>query len=798
MNIKWLLERLVSDNLPNRSIRALGIDLGTTNSVIAEAIWDPASPHEAHIACLEIVQATRSGRYTSTLVPSVVTNFDGTRFIGEGAKRLIAETNSIKSKLQRNIDYFIETKNEIGTNRIYNKAPADCRTPTEIGGHVLRFLMEAAGGGKPGAAVVTVPASFQASQRVETMKAASLAGLEIKNGDLFDEPVAAYVDYLAAHLADRPDDDPGSGRLLVFDYGGGTCDIALFELAHNSKDDGIGISPLSISRFHRLGGADIDAAIVYGPLLDQIVEQNDLDPGDLSFDDKKNYIEPALRSVAESLKIGLCQEISRRRSLEADGAQYGDQLERKLPSSHQVYLRSGKTLRLRNPVLRGTEFDSIMTPFFNRDVHYSRTTEYRTEQSIFAPIDDALMRGGIRADDVDLVLLAGGSSRIPACFDQITKYFSSARILQFEDSDDCKTAVARGAALQALAKALTGSAGLVTPVCHDDIFLRTEQGLLPLVTRGTPLPFPSDGERVRYDGLSVPRSSEDHPVTLRVEVVAGDEQRLLFGQPWEITPPVSKGEPLLLEVSYDANQVLQLDLGKRETPRSPRFGTQLENPLSHVVNPVAKEIEAETLEQQISSGIFTETEMPQKLLDLVDLLVDVGRREKSLEILKALQRKGYHSKVYLLNRMGILYHDMSDYGRAERLYREAAASDLQSGTPLYNLALLLKQQGNMTDAIAAVDDAISREREGAYFVFRAELAAGTGDKAGAGEYLDEAFRAFGPLVILSDFELNAFIRGARLAKDNVRLAEGKDEQKRRDMPDEPSTRGDLPIMVEST
>ena len=109
------------------------------------------------------------------------------------------------------------------------------------------------GAPKPDAVVVTVPASFQVAQRMETIKAASLAGLQIDNGDLFDEPVAAYIDYLTTHIADGTGNDIEPGRLLVFDFGGGTCDIAIFQLAAPATNRLIGVSPLSISRFHRLG-----------------------------------------------------------------------------------------------------------------------------------------------------------------------------------------------------------------------------------------------------------------------------------------------------------------------------------------------------------------------------------------------------------------------------------------------------------------------------------------------------------------------------------------------------------------
>ncbi len=792
MNIGWLLERVQSQDLPKRNIRVLGIDLGTTNSVVAEALWDPECPEEVHITCLEVDQETLAGRFTGALVPSVVTLFNNKRFIGEGAKRLIAQAPS--RKLKRNADYFAETKNEIGTNRIYHRAPESFATPTEIAGHVIRFLMDAAGGPKPDAIVVTVPASFQVAQRQETIKAASLAGVELENGDLFDEPIAAYVDYFAAHLSDGSKDDFGSGRLLVFDYGGGTCDIALFKLAGPAKNALIGASPLSISRFHRMGGGDIDAAIVYGPLFDQIIKQNDLEKTGLSFDDKKNFIEPALRSAAESLKIGLCREIERRRSLEADGAAFAEPLERALPDTYVIPLRSGKEIQLDHPVLQGTEFKKILAPFFDRDVQYAKRSEYRTEQSVFAPIDDALSRGRIKAHDVDTVLLAGGSSNIPTCRDELAKHFSSARILSFTDAEDRKLAVARGAALQALTKALTGTVGLIGPVCHDDISIKTKQGLVSLVSRGTPLPYPPDGGKHAKEVLAVPRSSEDDYVTLRVEVVAGEEQRLLFSQPWEIKSPVSGGEPLTLEFSYDANQVLSLDIAKRGASETLRFQTRLENPLSHVINPNLKEMEVDKLERQITSGAFTGEQKFEKVLQLADLLDDIGQRERSLDLFKELQKSGFYSVSWILNRMAIICNDMSDYQRAERLYRESAAADKRSGAPLYNLALLRHGRGDRTEAIKALDEAITRKREGSYFVFRSRLSGEEGDKEGRLEFLEEAFRVFSSPRDLSDFELDAYIRGARALGDKARVTEGKEERKRRNLSPEPEAEGDLPIM----
>lgn len=77
------------------------------------------------------------------------------------------------------------------------------------------------------------------------------------------------------------------------------------------RQQALQIEPLAVSRYHRLGGGDIDGAIVYEVLVPQLCEQNGLSALDLGFDDKKNYVGPAYLGLAETLKISLCTQISR-------------------------------------------------------------------------------------------------------------------------------------------------------------------------------------------------------------------------------------------------------------------------------------------------------------------------------------------------------------------------------------------------------------------------------------------------------------------------------------------------------
>jgi len=261
-------------SLPDRPVRVLGVDLGTTNSTVAEKICSPGEMPSTKVRCLEINQRTSGGIYTHVTVPSVVALHEGRVWVGEGAKRLRGRRGL---EIYRNI--FWECKNHMGIRRTYHKAPPGFQTAREICEQVLRFLYETAKGQNQtpiNRVVVTVPASFQAAQRIDTLEAAKLAGLEISGRDLLDEPIAAFLDYLFTNSVTCLGNAGESKTLIVFDFGGETCDAAVFRITIPHRMESLKVVPLLVSRYHRLGGGDIDAAIVHEVFIPQIREQNNL------------------------------------------------------------------------------------------------------------------------------------------------------------------------------------------------------------------------------------------------------------------------------------------------------------------------------------------------------------------------------------------------------------------------------------------------------------------------------------------------------------------------------------------
>jgi molecular chaperone DnaK (HSP70) len=307
----WL-EGWDAELIHNEPIRVVGIDLGTTVSTVTEVFWTPGSGEEPVATVKEIPQSIHNAPDKITdLVPSVVALVNGQEFVGTGAQ-ILRGTQSVGLRI--GTDLWAETKNVIGTRKTYPNAPEGYQTPKDIAARILKFLIEAVKLDDPSnidRVVITVPASFQSTQRKDTIEAAKEAGIDIQSGDLMDEPVAAFLDFMVQH-PEFAASLQGFQRFMVVDFGGGTCDVALLQVRRDPQGGALKIFRKGVSRFHRIGGADIDQVIVHKILIPQIIEQNNIDPRDLNYDIKKRVIEPVLMGTAEILKKKLSDIITQR------------------------------------------------------------------------------------------------------------------------------------------------------------------------------------------------------------------------------------------------------------------------------------------------------------------------------------------------------------------------------------------------------------------------------------------------------------------------------------------------------
>ena len=313
--------------------------------------------------------------------PSVVAfSKDGERMVGQIAKRQ-AVTNPDRT--------VISIKREMGTNYKVN-IDGKAYTPQDISAMILTKMKETAEaylGEKVTQAVITVPAYFSDSQRQATKDAGRIAGLEVLR--IINEPTAAAL----AYGLDKDD----SHKILVYDLGGGTFDVSLLEIG-----DGV-FEVLATNGNTRLGGDDFDQRII-DYLAAEFKKENNID---LKAD---RMALQRLKEAAEKAKIELSGVMSTNINLpfitaDATGPKHLD------------------------ITLTRAKFDEL-----TRDL----------VEATVAPMQNALRDAGLTANEVDRVILVGGSTRIPAVQEAVRKMVGKEPYRNI-NPDEC---VAIGAAIQ--------------------------------------------------------------------------------------------------------------------------------------------------------------------------------------------------------------------------------------------------------------------------------------------------------------------------------------------------------------
>jgi len=337
------------------SERIVGIDLGTTNSLVAHMQGD--------------TPVIIPGEDGLNLVPSVVAlDHKDQIIVGNAARKYLIETPeravySIKRLMGRGVDDVQDELRFFPFRLAEDLQPGEVLriklgnrtfTPPEISAFILRQLKRNAEryfGGSVSKAVITVPAYFNDAQRQATKDAGRIAGLEVLR--LVNEPTAASLAYGL--------DKKQNGTVAVYDLGGGTFDISVLNL-----HDGI-FEVISTNGDTHLGGDDIDNLLIT-IALDDI-------RGDMGLDlRRKGEVVQAIRKAVIEAKIALSTQPS---------------------TTLDVSLPDGR--RYQREITR-EQFEELITPILDRTV---------------GPVKQALKDAGKKPEQIDEVVLVGGSTRIP-------------------------------------------------------------------------------------------------------------------------------------------------------------------------------------------------------------------------------------------------------------------------------------------------------------------------------------------------------------------------------------------------
>ena len=672
MAITWTSQTRISQK--NKFV--VGIDLGTTNSVIAIAglgggdqivtsdtqfSQSSGSPiHRIPVQILQIEQEGLDGTLVeSSLLPSsVYVDQDGRIFVGRGARE--AEFHA-----RRGHRVFYSVKRDLGKDliRAYPAAvTSDFDNPVKVSAKILRELKTGAEkrlkvslDGVP--TVITVPASFQSAQRRDTLAAAALAGFKIEDNSLLDEPNAALLAHInRVHTRSRLSREE---TILVFDFGGGTCDVSIIDASVSPNQQAITLKNRSISRYEELGGDDIDRHIAYTVLSPRFYKEINIDENIFSPAELRNKIWPSLTRIAAELKHRMCEEIDR------DVHNHGTWDDSRLSAisvtlpPETVETPRG-TFVLRSLGLSYTEFCTIMDPYvadFGARNHKDRDRGY-TVGSVLDPVKTALERAELSQNEITRVLLVGGSSRNPLIERAIGNYCRFAIVDRAPDLDHL---VAEGAAVHAYCREILGQE-VLAPIIADGIGILVDDGRYhELLPPGTSVPYPTEGEWHTITNLSVPKNK---PKSMNITVCVGSFDCQAEKGVWELPANIKPLTPLVARVRIDSNKVFLFDIRLSQSDQE-SFQIQIENPLA-TVQQSAEEHAVDRAERSARHSPTAST-----MLSLANALQQAGRYQRAIEVLDSARRLGANAKDVDQGRAYNLFH-LGRQSGAHQLFVELA------------------------------------------------------------------------------------------------------------------------------
>ncbi len=659
----------------------VGIDFGTSTTVASICSIDENK--QIKTIPISFKQSLADGRFHNHyLLPSVIAWANNQLLIGKGAYEL-------KYKLTEGVNLWHSFKMELGTDLgpKYFKSQlcaghplATIESPHDAVKVFFNFVKQGIDtaikeeGLSPNIRyAVSIPAGFEANQRRELLEILQEIGLSDSRHVFIDEPNAAFINYLVEYNHNSfkhyqiPDDSPL--HIIIFDFGAGTCDISIIAL--ENRGSSFSTKNLAISNFLPLGGNDIDKAIARQILLPQLLKQNKVDVDDLKKLDIDKRILPRLLGIAEQLKINLCKSVRPQAIKNRLPSQALNEQAVKITENSAIKLAK-MTLQLGDFYLSYAEFSKLMQPFLDPFSNNDFCSEEGNIVSIFSPINSALNKAELKMDDIDLLLMIGGSAQNPYVIDALKKQYSE---LEIEVPQNLQTHVSGGVSVYS--KLIHGMGfDIIQPITSEPLLYMTKEGIKVLVPANSPIPSQS----VLFEPLQV---AHDRQKVIEIPIFISTNDKLLLVI--RVTEKQGKGFPVNTAVQFDAqiteNKLVEVHVKINGLTVMVEYLNPFAN---HKLSPKERTVLDKFKKANISALNNNGRPTIAALNDLVNAYADAGQHLKAAELLENVQQMQPNKNLLT----SLCYHYARAGKKKQALYwSEQAYEKNKNSTTAYNLAL---------------------------------------------------------------------------------------------------------------
>lgn len=531
--------------------KIVGIDLGTTNTCISMA-------HEIYGGGVQStpVQAIQfdgnRAPIQNTILPSnVYVDEAGKEYVGFIAKDL---------REQAPTRVISNAKRYIGTETVIN-AGGKAYTAKKIESLVLAVCkksIERYGfNNEEDIVTITVPASFNADQIKDTVDAAKEAGFN--NVNIIPEPTAALIDFInyqrTTAESQRIADFSEKKRILVFDLGGGTCDVAVIEVLQDGKN--VEFSEIAIGRYDELGGVDFDlTAAKY--LLKQFCSDKKINFENLSEETKRNMIS-SLRVFAEKAKEFISGNLE---------LGFGDELPY---SQYLMNFYNGEDVSFE---IDRDIYDKATKKLYERAPEAISHEDLIKNKNIVDPIINTLREYGINKSSIDLVFLTGGMTKYSTVKEKIIEIMGITE-KEVIASPYPLEAVARGAAIYQYYDA---SLKKIRPIKNgEDVpsAVKTDttieiskvmaSAVMVDVSEGLPVTLIESNQKVPCNGVIKGKLKTTSPAGITVNLYDGKDEndwqmKLQKSKKAMFRNPIKIGTPIDIYYNIDDNKYLTMSI----------------------------------------------------------------------------------------------------------------------------------------------------------------------------------------------------------------------------------------------